>query len=73
MFRTTIQQTKFLLRPGTMVFVGSQSAPAEQSSTSISMRRACRHCKHQGGFMANVGDIVVFKHHVCTIAQKREN
>ena len=23
--------------------------------------------------MANVGDIVVFKHHVCTIAQKREN
>ena len=23
--------------------------------------------------MVNVGDIVVFKHHVCTIAQKREN
>lgn len=26
-----------------MVFVGLQSAPAEQSSTCISMRRACRH------------------------------
>lgn len=23
--------------------------------------------------MANVGDTVIFKHHVCTIAEKREN